>query len=148
MNIYLVGGAVRDELLGYPALDQDWLVVGATPEQLLALGLSGCRQRFPGIFDIPKPNRNTLSPALNANKARVTQVLPVILHQDVTLEQDLQRRDLTINAIAKDEAGQLHDPYGGIADIKAKILRHVSPAFSEDPLRVLEWRVFMPVIFI
>ncbi|CAI3804367.1 multifunctional CCA addition/repair protein [Rheinheimera sp. MM224] len=136
MKIYLVGGAVRDELLGYPALDQDWLVVGATPEQLLGLGYQAVGKDFP-VFLHPKTKQEYALARTERKQGQGYTGFACYFAQDVTLEQDLQRRDLTINAIAKDDTDQLHDPYGGVADIKAKILRHVSPAFSEDPLRVL-----------
>ncbi|WP_333606692.1 multifunctional CCA addition/repair protein [Arsukibacterium sp.] len=136
MQIYLVGGAVRDQLLHYPFHERDWLVVGATPEQMLQLGYQQVGKDFP-VFLHPKTKEEYALARTERKNGQGYTGFSVYAAPDVTLEQDLARRDLTINAIAMDDAGNLIDPYGGIADIEQKILRHVSAAFSEDPLRVL-----------
>lgn len=136
LNVYLVGGAVRDELLGYPALDQDWLVVGSTPEQMLAKGYQAVGKDFP-VFLHPKTKQEYALARIERKQGQGYTGFACYFAPDVSLEQDLLRRDLTINAIAKDAQGNLHDPYHGARDLAQKILRHVSPAFSEDPLRVL-----------
>ncbi|RTR38983.1 multifunctional CCA addition/repair protein [Shewanella canadensis] len=136
MKFYLVGGAVRDNLLNLTVKDRDHMVVGATPEQMLKLGYRQVGKDFP-VFLHPKTQQEY---AL-ARTERKTGVgyggFSCHASPEVTLEEDLIRRDLTINAIAQDEEGQLYDPYGGVDDIHNKILRHVSDAFIEDPLRVL-----------
>ncbi|WP_163936857.1 multifunctional CCA addition/repair protein [Paraferrimonas sp. SM1919] len=136
MKRYLVGGAVRDKLLGIQAKDKDYMFVGATPEQLIALGYEQVGKDFP-VFLHPTTKQEH---ALARTETKIGEgYTGFVCHAspEVTLEQDLIRRDLTINAIAEDEQGHLHDPYQGIDDIHAKLLRHVSPAFNEDPLRVL-----------
>ncbi|MBN3130227.1 multifunctional CCA addition/repair protein [Pectobacterium brasiliense] len=136
MKIYLVGGAVRDSLLGLPVTEKDWVVVGATPENLLAQGYQQVGKDFP-VFLHPV-SRDEYALARTERKSGkgytgfVCHAAP-----DVTLEQDLLRRDLTINAIARTERGDLIDPYHGHRDLENRVLRHVSNAFSEDPLRVL-----------
>ncbi|RRO07393.1 multifunctional CCA addition/repair protein [Pectobacterium aquaticum] len=136
MKIYLVGGAVRDSLLGLPVTEKDWVVVGATPENLLAQGYQQVGKDFP-VFLHPI-SRDEYALARTERKSGkgytgfVCHAAP-----DVTLEQDLLRRDLTINAIARTERGDLIDPYHGRRDLESRVLRHVSEAFSEDPLRVL-----------
>ncbi|MEI7381987.1 multifunctional CCA addition/repair protein [Pectobacterium versatile] len=136
MKIYLVGGAVRDSLLGLPVTEKDWVVVGATPENLLAQGYQQVGKDFP-VFLHPV-SRDEYALARTERKSGkgytgfVCHAAP-----DVTLEQDLLRRDLTINAIARTERGDLIDPYHGRRDLENRLLRHVSEAFSEDPLRVL-----------
>ncbi|MCU1793593.1 multifunctional CCA addition/repair protein [Pectobacterium polaris] len=136
MKIYLVGGAVRDSLLGLPVTEKDWVVVGATPENLLAQGYQQVGKDFP-VFLHPV-SRDEYALARTERKSGkgytgfVCHAAP-----DVTLEQDLLRRDLTINAIARTEQGDLIDPYHGRRDLENRVLRHVSDAFSEDPLRVL-----------
>ncbi|MFJ5318005.1 multifunctional CCA addition/repair protein [Pectobacterium versatile] len=136
MKIYLVGGAVRDSLLGLPVTEKDWVVVGATPENLLAQGYQQVGKDFP-VFLHPV-SRDEYALARTERKSGkgytgfVCHAAP-----DVTLEQDLLRRDLTINAIARTEPGDLIDPYHGRRDLENRVLRHVSEAFSEDPLRVL-----------
>ncbi len=137
MKIYLVGGAVRDELLGLPARERDWVVVGAKPEELIAKGFTPVGKDFPVFLHPETKEEYALARTERKTGAGyrgfVTQFSP-----DVTLEQDLERRDLTINAIAKDiDTGELIDPFGGQRDIKDRWLRHVSPAFVEDPVRVL-----------
>lgn len=136
MQIYLVGGAVRDELLGYPFDERDWVVVGATPEQMLAAGYQQVGKDFP-VFLHPKTKEEHALARTERKNGKGYTGFSVYAAPDVTLEQDLQRRDLTINAIARDSDGKLIDPFGGQADIERKILRHVSDAFAEDPLRVL-----------
>jgi tRNA nucleotidyltransferase (CCA-adding enzyme) len=137
MRIYLVGGAVRDELLGLPVRERDWVVVGATPEQMTAQGYRPVGKDFPVFlhphtaeeYALARTERKT-GPGYHGFSTRFSP--------DVTLEEDLSRRDLTLNAIAKDpDSGELIDPHGGRKDLEARILRHVSPAFIEDPLRVL-----------
>jgi tRNA nucleotidyltransferase (CCA-adding enzyme) len=136
VQIYLVGGAVRDELLGYPFDERDWVVVGATPEQMLAAGYQQVGKDFP-VFLHPKTKEEHALARTERKNGKGYTGFSVYAAPDVTLEQDLQRRDLTINAIARDNDGKLIDPFGGQADIEQKILRHVSEAFAEDPLRVL-----------
>ncbi|MDX1678656.1 multifunctional CCA addition/repair protein [Arsukibacterium sp.] len=136
MQIYLVGGAVRDELLGYPFNERDWVVVGATAEQMLAAGYQQVGKDFP-VFLHPKTREEHALARTERKNGQGYTGFSVHAAPDVTLEQDLQRRDLTINAMAKDSDGNIIDPYGGQADIEQKILRHVSDAFAEDPLRVL-----------
>ncbi|EEW05770.1 multifunctional CCA addition/repair protein [Vibrio mimicus] len=136
MQIYLVGGAVRDQLLQLPVYDRDWVVVGSSPQAMLAAGFQAVGKDFP-VFLHPK----TKEEHALARTERKTGVgytgFACHYAPDVTLEEDLLRRDLTINAMAQDESGQLIDPHGGQRDLAAKVLRHVSPAFVEDPLRVL-----------
>ena len=136
MNIYVVGGAVRDELLGLPVADRDYVVVGATPEQMVALGYKPVGRDFP-VFLHPQTHEEYALARTERKTARGYHGFAFHTASDVTLEQDLARRDLTINAIAKDEHGALIDPYHGAADLKARVLRHVSPAFAEDPVRIL-----------
>ncbi|QGM80525.1 multifunctional CCA addition/repair protein [Otariodibacter oris] len=136
MEIYLVGGAVRDQLLGLPVKDKDWLVVGATPEQLLAEGYQQVGNDFP-VFLHPKTREEYALARTERKSGKGYTGFICDFSPEVTLEQDLIRRDLTINAIAQELNGELHDFYGGLSDLNNKILRHVSPAFSEDPLRVL-----------
>lgn len=136
MQIYCVGGAVRDELLGLPVKDRDWVVVGATPEQLSAQGYKAVGKDFP-VFLHPETHEEYALARTERKTARGYKGFSVYAAPDVTLEQDLLRRDLTINAIARDEQGKLIDPYHGQRDLKAKIFRHVSDAFLEDPVRIL-----------
>ncbi|TVP90728.1 MAG: multifunctional CCA addition/repair protein [Pseudomonadaceae bacterium] len=133
---YLVGGAVRDRLLGYPHDEHDWVVVGATPEELLAAGFTPVGQDFP-VFLHPKTGEEYALARTERKSGVGYGGFTFHASPDVTLEQDLQRRDLTINAMAMDDQGQLIDPYGGQADLQARVLRHTAPAFVEDPLRVL-----------
>ena len=135
-KIYTVGGAVRDELLGLPVQDRDFVVVGATPEEMVRLGYQPVGKDFP-VFLHPQTHEEYALARTERKTARGYKGFQVYASPEVTLEQDLARRDLTINAIAKDEAGALIDPYGGQADLAARVLRHVSPAFSEDPVRIL-----------
>lgn len=136
MEIYLVGGAVRDKLLGLPVTDQDWLVVGATPEILLAQGYQQVGNDFP-VFLHPKTKQEYALARTERKQGNGYNGFICDFTAEVTLEQDLIRRDLTINALAEDASGQIIDIYGGLADLEHRLLRHVSPAFSEDPLRVL-----------
>ncbi|MBU1690293.1 MAG: multifunctional CCA addition/repair protein [Gammaproteobacteria bacterium] len=136
MKIFAVGGAVRDELLGLPVVDHDYVVVGATPEEMVAQGFKPVGKDFP-VFLHPRTHEEYALARTERKTARGYKGFQVSAAPEVTLEEDLARRDLTINAIAKDEAGLFIDPYGGKADLKAGVLRHVSPAFVEDPVRVL-----------
>lgn len=136
MQIYLVGGAVRDSLLKLPVVDRDWVVVGATPAQLLALGYQQVGKDFP-VFLNPQTHEEYALARTERKSGQGYTGFTCYAAPDVTLEEDLQRRDLTINAIAQAPAGELIDPYGGVQDLNARLLRHVSDAFSEDPLRVL-----------
>ena len=136
MKIYLVGGSVRDRLLGLPASDRDYVVVGATPKQMLAAGYQPVGKDFP-VFLHPQTKEEYALARTERKSGRGYTGFAFHAAPDVTLEDDLHRRDLTINAMALDENGQLVDPYGGARDIASKTLRHVSEAFAEDPLRVL-----------
>jgi tRNA nucleotidyltransferase (CCA-adding enzyme) len=136
MEIYLVGGAVRDKRLGLPVKDRDWVVVGATPEAMTAQGYKMVGADFP-VFLHPDTKEEYALARTERKSGRGYKGFTVYAGADVTLEQDLARRDLTINAMAEDSAGRLIDPFQGAADLKRGILRHVSPAFAEDPLRVL-----------
>ena len=136
MRTYLVGGAVRDKLLGRPVVDHDHVVVGARPEDMLARGYRPVGKDFP-VFLHPETSEEYALARTERKSGRGYHGFVVHADPDVTLEQDLARRDLTINAIAEDEAGQLVDPYGGVRDIEQRLLRHVSPAFVEDPVRLL-----------
>ncbi|WMJ70488.1 multifunctional CCA addition/repair protein [Stenotrophomonas sp. 24(2023)] len=143
MKIYLVGGAVRDRLLQRPAGDRDWVVVGATPAQMEAQGYRAVGRDFP-VFLHPDTGEEYALARTERKSGRGYRGFVVDADPSVTLEQDLLRRDFTINAIACDEAtGTLVDPYAGVRDIERKILRHVGPAFVEDPLRVLRAARFM-----
>ncbi|MGE5522672.1 MAG: hypothetical protein ACM3SS_03080 [Rhodospirillaceae bacterium] len=136
MKTYVVGGAVRDGLLGLPVSDRDHVVVGATPEEMRRLGYKPVGRDFP-VFLHPDTHEEYALARTERKTARGYHGFEFYAAPDVTLEQDLERRDLTINAMARDEAGTLIDPYGGEDDLRAGILRHVSPAFAEDPVRIL-----------
>ncbi len=136
MKIYLVGGAVRDQLLGYPVYERDWVVVGSTPEQLQALGYEPVGKDFP-VFLHPETKEEYALARTERKTAPGYTGFQFYASADVTLEQDLLRRDLTINAIAQNNDGTLVDPFHGKADLDARILRHVSDAFCEDPVRIL-----------
>ncbi|MHB1271937.1 MAG: multifunctional CCA addition/repair protein [Rhodanobacter sp.] len=136
MHIYLVGGAVRDKLLKRPVTDRDHVVVGAMPEDLLALGYKPVGKDFP-VFLHPQTGEEYALARTERKTGRGYHGFVFQADATVTLEADLARRDLTINAIAEDEHGTLTDPYHGVRDIAARVLRHVSPAFVEDPVRVL-----------
>ncbi len=136
MKIYRVGGAVRDELLGRGIADRDYVVVGATPEEMLAQGYRPVGRDFP-VFLHPQSGEEYALARTERKSGRGYHGFTFHVAPDVTLEEDLGRRDLTINAMARDADGALIDPYGGERDLRAGVLRHVSPAFAEDPLRVL-----------
>ncbi|ROL73174.1 multifunctional CCA tRNA nucleotidyl transferase/2'3'-cyclic phosphodiesterase/2'nucleotidase/phosphatase [Pseudomonas chlororaphis] len=136
MQIYKVGGAVRDRLLGEPVTDIDWVVVGATSEEMLAQGFRPVGADFP-VFLHPKSGEEYALARTERKSGRGYGGFTFHASPEVTLEEDLIRRDLTINAMAEDDQGNLTDPYHGQKDLKDRILRHVSPAFAEDPLRVL-----------
>ena len=136
MQVYLVGGAVRDELLGCPVRERDWVVVGATPAELERAGYRSVGREFP-VFLHPDTQEEYALARLERKVAPGYRGFVTEFSPAVTLEQDLRRRDLTINAMARDGTGQLIDPYGGRADLDARVLRHVSPAFAEDPVRIL-----------
>ena len=136
MKTYVVGGAVRDRLLGLPGADRDHVVVGATPDDMVALGYQPVGRDFP-VFLHPVTHEEYALARTERKSGRGYKGFTVYAAPEVTLEEDLIRRDLTINAMAEDEAGQLVDPYGGQRDLAAKTFRHVSEAFAEDPVRIL-----------
>ena len=136
MKIYLVGGAVRDQLLGLPVKEKDWVVVGSSPEEMRAKKFKQVGKDFPVFID-PKTGEEYALARTERKSGHGYTGFEFDTDPNVTLEEDLARRDLTINAIAQDEDGTLIDPFNGQEDIKNKKLRHVSDAFSEDPLRVL-----------
>lgn len=136
MKTYLVGGAVRDKLLGYPFSEKDWVVVNASPEIMLSQGFIPVGKDFP-VFLHPQTKEEYALARTERKTGNGYAGFSFYCGTEVTLEEDLVRRDLTINAIAEDEEGNIIDPYGGQADIKNKMLRHVSNAFMEDPVRIL-----------
>ena len=136
LKIYCVGGAVRDRLLGLPVQDRDWVVVGSTPEDMAARGFQPVGKDFP-VFLHPETHEEYALARTERKTAPGYKGFVIHASPDVTLEQDLLRRDFTINAIAEDANGKLTDPYGGEADLRTGILRHVSLAFGEDPVRIL-----------
>ena len=136
MQVYLVGGAVRDRLLGLPVREHDWVVVGARPEELEARGFFPVGREFP-VYLHPQTREEYALARLERKTAPGYRGFVTEFSPDVRLEDDLRRRDLTINAMAETEAGELVDPYGGRRDLEARLLRHVSEAFVEDPVRVL-----------
>jgi len=136
MTVYRVGGAVRDTLLGFPFSETDWVVVGSTPEALLAEGYTQVGKDFP-VFLHPETKEEYALARTERKSGHGYHGFAVHADPSVTLEEDLARRDLTINAMAEDRDGVIIDPYGGQTDLEAKVLRHVSPNFVEDPLRVL-----------
>jgi tRNA nucleotidyltransferase (CCA-adding enzyme) len=136
MQIYCVGGAVRDELLGRPVTDRDWVVTGSTPEQMAALGFRPVGRDFP-VFLHPDTHEEYALARTERKTARGYRGFQIHSSPEVTLEDDLRRRDLTINAIARTADGSLIDPWGGQDDLRARRLRHVSDAFAEDPVRIL-----------
>ncbi len=136
MRVYLVGGAVRDRLLGRPVHERDWVVVGATPEEMVRLGYEPVGREFP-VFLHPSTHEEHALARLERKTGPGYRGFTTQFSPEVTLEEDLRRRDLTVNAMAEDEQGVLIDPYGGAADLRARVLRHVSEAFVEDPVRIL-----------
>jgi len=142
MRSYLVGGAVRDRLLGLNGSDRDYVVVGATPEQMAAAGYRPVGKDFP-VFLHPQTGEEYALARTERKTAPGYRGFAFHADPEVTLEADLARRDFTINAIAEDEAGTLVDPYGGARDLRARVLRHVSPAFAEDPVRILRGARFL-----
>lgn len=136
MKIYLVGGAVRDKLMGFTPTERDWVVVGARPQDLESLGYKQVGKDFP-VYLHPKTHEEYALARTERKTKPGYKGFTVHASPEVTLQEDLERRDLTINAIAEDENGHLIDPFGGEQDIENKILRHVSPAFAEDPVRIL-----------
>ena len=136
MEVYLVGGAVRDELLGLPVAERDWVVVGASPEDMERRGYRAVGRDFP-VFLHPETKEEYALARTERKTGRGYRGFEVHCAPDVTLEDDLRRRDLTINAMARDGQGRLVDPHGGRADLDARQLRHVSEAFAEDPVRIL-----------
>jgi tRNA nucleotidyltransferase (CCA-adding enzyme) len=136
MQIYLVGGAVRDKLLGLPVRERDWVVVGATPEAMVKLGYRPVGKDFP-VFLHPDTHEEYALARTERKTAPGYKGFVVHADPDVTLEEDLRRRDLTINAIAEAADGTLIDPFNGREDLDQGLLRHVSPAFVEDPVRIL-----------
>ena len=135
MKIYLVGGAVRDKILGLPVKDRDYVVVGSSPEEMIKLGYKPIGKNFP-VFLHPETQEEYALARTEKKIGKGYHGFEFFTSQNVTLKQDLSRRDITINAIAEDENGNIYDPYNGIKDIEKKIIRHVSHAFVEDPLRV------------
>jgi len=142
LKVYIVGGAVRDALLGQPAGDRDWVVVGATPELMVARGFIPVGGDFP-VFLHPTSKEEYALARTERKSGRGYKGFTFYTGAEVTLEEDLQRRDLTVNAIAQSIAGELFDPLDGVKDLHAKVLRHVGPAFEEDPVRILRLARFM-----
>jgi tRNA nucleotidyltransferase (CCA-adding enzyme) len=136
MKVYTVGGAVRDELLGLPVKERDYVVVGSTPEEMVRLGYRPVGKDFP-VFLHPQTHEEYALARTERKSGRGYKGFTVYASPEVTLEEDLRRRDLTINAMAKTEDGTLIDPFGGRQDLEARVLRHVSDAFAEDPVRIL-----------
>lgn len=142
MQVYLVGGAIRDELLGLPVTDRDWVVVGSNSEKMLAAGFKSVGRDFP-VFLHPQTKEEYALARQERKTGAGYHGFTFNTSSTVTLEEDLSRRDLTINAMARDGSGELIDPYNGKADLDNRVLRHVSAAFSEDPVRVLRVARFM-----
>ncbi|WP_066016891.1 multifunctional CCA addition/repair protein [Endozoicomonas atrinae] len=136
MQVYRVGGAVRDQLLGLPVKDNDWVVIGATPRQMKDLGFQPVGRDFP-VFLHPKTKEEYALARTERKTGHGYGGFSFYTSIDISLEEDLLRRDLTINAMAEDQYGNIIDPYGGQEDLKNRRLRHISPAFQEDPLRIL-----------
>ncbi len=136
MQVYCVGGAVRDELLGLPVTDRDWVVVGATPEDMARQGYRPVGRDFP-VFLHPDTHEEYALARTERKVSRGYHGFEIYCSPEVTLEDDLRRRDLTVNAMARAADGTLIDPYGGLHDLHARVLRHVSEAFEEDPVRIL-----------
>jgi len=146
MKIYLVGGAVRDKLMGIVSKDRDYLVVGSTPEEMIRLGYKPIGKDFP-VFLHPISKEEYALARTEKKVGKGYHGFKFYTSPEVTLEEDLLRRDITINAIAEDEEGNIYDPFNGVDDIKNKVIRHVSDAFSEDPLRVLRVARFASLDF-
>lgn len=142
MKIYLVGGAVRDDLLGRTVHERDWVVVGASPQEMSAAGYRAVGRDFP-VFLHPQTHEEYALARLERKTGPGYRGFVTEFSSDVTLDQDLARRDLTINAMAQAEDGTIIDPYGGRADLEHRLLRHVSPAFVEDPVRILRVARFL-----
>ena len=142
MKTFLVGGAVRDSLLNYPVKEKDWVVIGETPESMVKQGFKPVGKDFP-VFLHPETHDEYALARTERKTAPGYKGFTVHASPKVTLEEDLIRRDLTINAIAMDQQGNIFDPYHGKIDLDKHILRHVSPAFSEDPVRILRIARFM-----
>ena len=136
LNVYMVGGAVRDQLMGIDCKDRDWVVVGSSPEQMARLGFRAVGKDFP-VFLHPQSNEEYALARTERKTSPGYHGFVFSSNPDVTLQQDLERRDLTMNAIAMDKNGQLIDPFNGQKDIANGVIRHVSSAFKEDPVRIL-----------
>jgi len=136
MKTYLVGGSVRDEIMGLPVSDHDYVVVGTSPDEMVRLGYRPVGKDFP-VFLHPQSQEQYALARTERKISRGYKGFEIYTSPEVTLQEDLARRDLTVNAIAKDQDGNIIDPFGGVADIEAGVLRHISPAFTEDPVRVL-----------
>jgi tRNA nucleotidyltransferase (CCA-adding enzyme) len=136
MKTYLVGGSVRDEILGLPVTDHDYVVVGASPDEMVRQGYRPVGKDFP-VFLHPESQEQYALARTERKVSRGYKGFEIYTSPEVTLKEDLARRDLTVNAIAKDQDGNIIDPFAGIADLEAGVLRHISPAFTEDPVRVL-----------
>lgn len=141
MEVFQVGGSVRDELLGFESQDRDWVVVNSSPEEMEKKGFKPIGKDFP-VFLHPKTNEEYALARTERKSGVGYKGFEFYFDSNVTLEEDLKRRDFTINSIAKDQNGRLIDPYNGIVDLEKKIFRHTSPAFAEDPLRVLRFARF------
>ena len=141
MKVFQVGGSVRDELLGFESQDRDWVVVNSSPEEMEKNGFKPIGKDFP-VFLHPKTNEEYALARTERKSGVGYKGFEFYFDSSVTLEEDLRRRDFTINSIAKDQNGRLIDPYNGIEDLERKIFRHTSPAFAEDPLRVLRFARF------
>lgn len=141
-QLYVVGGAVRDEILGLPCIDRDWVIVGATVEEFVALGFTPVGADFP-VFLHPTTKEEYALARTERKNGHGYKGFVFHASAEVTLEEDLLRRDFTINAMAMNEKGEVTDPYGGLADLQSKVMRHVSEAFEEDPLRVLRLARFL-----
>ncbi|NOL49304.1 CCA tRNA nucleotidyltransferase [Pelistega europaea] len=142
LQVYCVGGAVRDALLGLPAGDRDWVVVGSTPEEMVSRGFTPVGGDFP-VFLHPKTREEYALARTERKSGRGYQGFTFYTGVDVSLEEDLRRRDFTINAMAVDAQGRLHDPYKGLVDLQTRVFRHVSEAFIEDPVRILRLGRFL-----
>lgn len=145
LKVYVVGGAVRDRLLGRKGSDRDWVVVGSTPDEMLSRGFQQVGRDFP-VFLHPHTHEEYALARTERKRGRGHRGFTCDASPDVSLEADLARRDLTINAMAEDADGHVVDPFGGVADLRARCLRHVSPAFAEDPLRVFRVARFAAVL--